>query len=108
MNETLILLATFVGVLLFSTVIVGRIASQREVASRLTNAVVDGEAGGSPYFGPASEMIDDKYGVFIKHYFDVVRKDTNSNSLPNRLLRAGFFSPQAPAIFQTARGVISL
>ncbi|TPK34263.1 type II secretion system F family protein [Mesorhizobium sp. B2-5-4] len=108
MTETLILLATFVGVLLFSTVIVGRIASQREVASRLTNAVADSEAGGSPYYGPASEIIDDKYGAFIKHYFDVVRKDTNSNSLPNRLLRAGFFSPQASATFQTARAAVSL
>ncbi|MER9916345.1 MULTISPECIES: type II secretion system F family protein [unclassified Mesorhizobium] len=108
MNETLILLATFIGVLLFSTVIVGRIASQREVASRLTDAATDGEAIGGSYYGPASEMADDKYGVFIKHYFNVVRKDTNSNSLPNRLLRAGFFSPRASAIFQVARAAISL
>ena len=84
MNETLILLATFVGVLLFSTVIVGRIASQREVASRLADAVTDGEAGSGSYYGPGSEIIDDKYGVFVKHYFNVVRKDTDSNSLPNR------------------------
>jgi len=106
MNETLILLATFVGVLLFSTVIVGRIASQREVASRLTDAASDSDLVGGSYYGAASEIIDDKYGVFVKNYFNVVRKDTNSNSLPNRLLRAGFFSPQAPAIFQTTRAVI--
>ncbi|MER9410420.1 type II secretion system F family protein [Mesorhizobium sp. M0589] len=108
MNETLILLATFIGVLLFSTVIVGRIASQREVASRLTDTAADGEAISGSYYGPASEIADDKYGVLIKHYFNVVRKDTNSNSLPNRLLRAGFFSPRASAIFQAARAAISL
>ncbi|MER8745996.1 type II secretion system F family protein [Mesorhizobium sp. M1004] len=108
MTETLILLATFAGVLLFSTVIVGRIASQREVASRLADAATEAEAGGSSYYGPASEIIDDKYGAFVKNYFNVVRKDTNSNSLPNRLLRAGFFSPRASAIFQTARAVVSL
>ncbi|ESY51669.1 MULTISPECIES: type II secretion system F family protein [unclassified Mesorhizobium] len=108
MNETLILLATFVGVLLFSTVIVGRIASQREMASRLTDAASDSDAVGGSYYSTASEITDDRYGVFVKNYFNVVRKDANSNSLPNRLLRAGFFSPQASTIFQTARAVISV
>jgi tight adherence protein C len=98
MSELLILVATFVGVLLASSVVVTAIASRREVASRVAETASDAGA----YFGPPIEGTG-KYDVFVRHYFDVVRKDTNPDSLPNRLLRAGYFSPNAGAVFQIVR-----
>ena len=107
MTETLILLATFVGVLLLSTVIIGRIAGGRDVASRLADAATEGASSDSSYYSQVADSLGAEQGLFIKHYFEIVRKDTNQNSLPNRLIRAGFFSPRANAIFQVIRASVS-
>lgn len=103
MTETLILLATFVGVLLLSTVIIGRIAGSRDVASRLAEAATDGSTADSSFYSQVSDSLGADQGLFIRHYFDIIRKDTNQNSLPNRLIRAGFFSPKASTAFQLIR-----
>ena len=108
MTETLILLATFLGVLLLSTVILGRIVSRREMASRLAEAATEAGAGDNLLYDQVAGGLGDEYGIYIKHYFDVVRNDTNQDSLPNRLIRAGFFSPNANAVFQVMRAAVSL
>jgi tight adherence protein C len=105
-TELLILAATFLGVMLMSTLVVGSIARRREVASRLAEA----DRGGA---GIASALDhDDPVGagqsIAIRHYFEVIRNDTNPNSLPNRLIRAGFFSPKAGASFQALRAASAL
>ena len=65
-------------------------------------------ANSGSFYVPGVEVSGTRYGVFIRHYFDVIRKDKNPNSIHNRLLRAGFFSPSANAIFQVARAGTSL
>jgi tight adherence protein C len=107
-TEFLILGATFLGVLLFSTLVVSSIARRREVSTRLADADVAGAGAGA---GPIPELNDlggAEQSVAIRHYFDVIRKDTNPNSLPNRLLRAGFFSPQAGSAFQALRAASAI
>ena len=107
MTETLILLATFVGVLLLSTVVIGRIAGGRDVASRLAEAATDGPVGDGLYYSHVADSVGAEKSVFIRHYFDIVRSDSNQNSLANRLIRAGFFSPKANVIFQAIRAAVS-
>jgi tight adherence protein C len=101
--ELLILLATFLGVLLLSTLVLARVSGRREVASRVTEAAADAEAGDSAFYEKVAGGLGDEHGAQVRHYFDVVRTDTNQDSLPNRLIRAGFFSPNASGIFQVIR-----
>jgi tight adherence protein C len=105
-TELLILAATFLGVLLFSTLVVGSIARRREVATRLAEADVAG-AGSAPV-PDLNDSVGAEQSIAIRHYFDVIRNDTNPNSLPNRLLRAGFFSPQAGSAFQALRAASAI
>ncbi|MCT7374658.1 type II secretion system F family protein [Chelativorans salis] len=108
MNESLILLATFVGVLLLSTVVLRGITSRREVTSRLAEVTQEEAAGTSLFSEEDLSDVLEKDSRLIKHYFDVIRTDTNPDSLSNRLIRAGFFSPQALPIFHLVRASVGL
>jgi tight adherence protein C len=89
-TEFLILGATFLGVLLFSTLVVSSIARRREVSTRLADADVAGAGAGA---GPIPEL-NDLGGA--------------EQSVANRLLRAGFFSPQAGSAFQALRAASAI
>ena len=108
MSETLILLATFFGVLIVSSTIGGFVANRRQVSSRLAETATESPAGANGVYDLAEGTAHDQYGTYVRHYFDVIRKDTNQNSLPNRLIRAGYFSPRANVVYQMVRIVVSL
>jgi len=108
MMEALILLATFLGVLLLSTLVINRIAGQREVSSRLAEAAQEGAGGEDQYLAPISGAPGSEDGAVFRHYFHVARNDRDKNSLANRLIRAGFFSPHAKTTFQAIRAAITL
>lgn len=105
MNELLILAATFVGVLIFSTSLLLRFSRRREVQSRLAETTVDTAAIQPFYSDTELSSFDKANGRLIRHYYDVVRTSTNPDSLPNRLIRAGFFSPNAVSYFQAIRAI---
>ncbi|MBS3648106.1 type II secretion system F family protein [Pseudaminobacter sp. 19-2017] len=105
MGENLILAATFVAVLLVSTISLSFVVSRREISSRLAEA--GGKLTESGLFVDQDlSGLSKRDSARIKHYFDVIRNDTNSDSLPNRLLRAGFFSPNSLSYFQIVRAGI--
>ena len=102
MNEILILAATFSSVLIFSAAVFLYVGSRREVAQRIR-----AERGSKDGF--AADISEDIRGLpvteqqLVRHYFSVIRSDNDPNSLQNRLLRAGYFSREAVAIFQAIR-----
>jgi tight adherence protein C len=104
--ELLILGAIFLGVMLMSTLVISSISRRREVATRLADADRGG-AGAAP-LAVGSDPVGADQSIAVRHYFDVIRNDTDSNSLPNRLIRAGFFSPQAVAAYQAIRAATAV
>ena len=106
MTELLILAATFLGVMLMSTLVISAIGRRREVATRLADADTAG-LGIAP-LADHNDPVGAEQSAAIRHYFEVIRNDTNPNSLPNRLIRAGFFSPTAGSAFQAIRAASAL
>lgn len=105
MSETAILSLVFISVLLFSGIFFRFVNSRAEVSSRLGDEsnidipeLPDEDIRGLP----VSEA------TLIKHYYNVVRSDNNPNSLANRLIRAGYFSAKAAALFQIIRILLAL
>lgn len=102
MNEVLILAATFSSVLIFSAAVFLYVSSRREIAQRMST-----ERGSKDSF--AADLTEDIRGLpvteqeLVRHYYSVIRSDNDPNSLQNRLLRAGYFSREAVAIFQVIR-----
>lgn len=102
MNEVLILVATFSSVLIFSAAVFLYVGSRREVAQRIRT-----ERGSKDSY--AADITEDIRGLpvteqeLVRHYFSVIRSDNDPNSLQNRLLRAGYFSREAVAVFQVIR-----
>ncbi len=107
MTETLILLATFVGVLILSTLIVGKIAGRREISSRVAEAALK-EDEDDTYLDQFAGKFGSEDSEIFRNYFDVVHNDKDKNSVANRLIRAGFFSPNAKTTFQAVRAAVSL
>lgn len=102
MTESLILAATFFSVLVLCFIIFTFYSSRRRVSERLHSK---------------SEKEDIKIDVInedisglkiserelLQNYFNVIRNDHNPNSLQNRLINAGYFSPRAALTFQVIR-----
>lgn len=105
MAENLILAATFVAVLLVSTLSLRFLVSRREISTRLAEAGAEATVGGL-FVDQDLTGLSRRDSARIKHYFDVIRNDTNSDSLPNRLLRAGYFSPNSLWYFQIVRAAV--
>src|SRR5688572_27607448 len=103
MMEALILVATFLGVLLVSALVIGKIAGRREVSSRLAEAAVEGGPSDNRYLDQVAGTVGNEDSAIFRYYFDVIRNNKDKNSLANRLIRAGYFSPNAIATFQVIR-----
>ena len=102
MTESLILAATFFSVLVLCFIIFTFYSSRRRVSERLHSK---------------SEKEDIKIDVInedisglkiserelLQNYFNVIRNDHKPNSLQNRLINAGYFSPRAALTFQVIR-----
>jgi tight adherence protein C len=105
MNELSILLVTFLSVLILSALVINYVNSRREVVARIESTDADPTALEIPenIRGlPISEV------ELIRHYFTVIRSDSNPNSIQNRLIRAGYFSKDAINYYQFIRIAVSL
>lgn len=108
MTETTILIITFFAVLLLSAALILIISSRRELKQRLN------ETDSVDLFleGDIQNLVDgrltNKQAKFLSHYFSVVRNDSNANSVSNRLIRAGYFSPSANSLYQLFRALFAL
>ncbi|MFC3205015.1 type II secretion system F family protein [Aquamicrobium soli] len=106
MNEISILLATFASVLIASVLTFNYVASRREVRARLTQATSDASVEELPITDLRGLPITE--AELLRNYFAVVRSDKDPNSLQNRLICAGYFSPNAVRVFQLIRVLVSL
>lgn len=97
MNDTLILVAVFVAVLMLIFTIVNSLARSREIRRNLDQVSVEQQqrdARADEIFG--SENDD------IQHYYEVMRRN-DPEGLEMRLIRAGYFSRDAKRTFQLIR-----
>jgi tight adherence protein C len=106
MNETTILLATFASTLIVSALALGFFASRREVRARLGDAT--GQDAGPDAIPADMRGLPVSEAELIRNYYVVTRGDKNPNSLQNRLIRAGYFSPEAVRNFQFLRLLVAL
>lgn len=106
MTESLILAATFFSVLVLCFIIFTFYSSKRRISERL-----HGETGKEDI--KIDVINEDISGLkisereLLKNYFNVIRNDHNHNSLQNRLISAGYFSPRAALTFQVIRFTIA-
>ena len=105
MNETLILTAVFVGVLMITFVVANVLSGRREVG-RLLKAAQPTYLGKNEAFDDELESMIASDNEYIRHYFAVIKKN-NPNGLEFRLIRAGFFSQNALRNFNIVRIVVS-
>lgn len=105
MLEIAIFAATFMGVLLLSTVVIGSFLSQRAVSARV-DSIQDGADtfSGDIQFNNLKD-VDSKDVEYIKNFFDVDRNVKDKNSIKVRLLRAGFLSKTAVYIYNLFRAI---
>jgi tight adherence protein C len=97
MNETGILAAVFVAVLIVTFSVMSAVSRWRSIRSRL-------EAAGS-YEAPRGFQPDDilaSENAIIRHYFEVQKKN-KPDGMEMRLIRAGFFGARASGIFIALR-----
>ena len=105
MNELTILLATFVSVLIVSALVVNFVYARTEVTARIDSG------DGDKFDIPVPENIRGlpiSDAELIRNYYNVIRTDNNPNSLPNRLIRAGYFSKNAVKVYHLLRILVSL
>lgn len=105
MLEIAIFAATFMGVLLVSTVVIGSVLSQRAVSARV-DSIQDGSDtfSGDIQFNNLKD-VDSKDVEYIKNFFDVDRNVKDKNSIKVRLLRAGFLSKNAFYFYSLFRAI---
>lgn len=106
MDELTILLATFASVLIISALVLNYFSVRREMQVRLGRAETPVDEAVSLPADFRGLPIDET--ELLKHYFSVVRSDKDPNSLQNRLIRAGYFSPEGVRNFQILRVLVAL
>lgn len=105
MLEIAIFAATFMGVLLVSTVVIGSVLSQRAVSARVDNIQDGADTFSSDIQFNNLKDVDSKDVEYIKNFFDVDRNVKDKNSIKVRLLRAGFLSKNAFSIYSLFRAI---
>ena len=108
MLEIAIFAATFMGVLLLSTVVIGTILSNRAVSARVENIQDGSDSLASDFQINNLRDVDSKDVEYIKNFFDVDRNVKDKNSIKVRLLRAGFLSKAALYYYGIFRMVSTL
>ncbi|TCU14784.1 type II secretion system F family protein [Rhizobium sullae] len=97
----------FFAVLIFSAAASELVFRRREVGARLSKATT--AAGEELHLGDTTIAdLGEAENRLIRRYFEITRRDTNQNSIQNRLIRAGFFDASAVTIFQVARALICI
>ena len=102
MNETLILGAIFVAVLIVAFGILSVVQSRRELAKNL-----EGKGGISRL---SNEQLDEALGSNNPrmHYYLSVAQNADVNSIESRLVQAGFLSPSAVWWFMITRLLVAI
>lgn len=108
MLEIAIFAATFMGVLLLSTVVIGTVLAKRVVSARVENIQDSADSLASDFQINNLRDVDSKDVEYIKNFFDVDRNVKDKNSIKVRLLRAGFFSKAAVYYYGIFRVVSTL
>ena len=108
MLEIAIFAATFMGVLLMSTVVIGTILSQRAVSARVDNIQDGTDTLASDFQINNLRDVDSKDVEYIKNFFDIDRNIKDKNSIKVRLLRAGFLSKSAQYYYSVFRALSTL
>lgn len=104
MSETAILSFIFFSVLIASGLFFRFFTSRSEVSSRFD---------AQPDVLDLPDLDEDIRGLpiseaaLVQNYYSVIRSDKNPNSLPNRLIRAGYFSSRAPNMYQLIRAGVA-
>ena len=102
MNDTLILVAVFVAVLILIFTIANAVTRSRDIRRNLDQVSVEQQqrdARSDEVFGSENEN--------IRHYYEVMRRN-EPEGLEMRLIRAGYFSPDAKRSFQLIRLAITV
>lgn len=97
MNETLILSAIFVAVLIGAFTVMSIIARNRAIRRNIENV----SAGTAPR-DPRVDQLFATDSDTIRHYYEV-QKRNNPDGLEMRLIRAGYFNKNAKVYFDTLR-----
>ena len=102
MNDTLILVAVFVAVLILIFTIANALTRSRDIRRNLDQVSVEQQqrdARSDEVFGSENEN--------IRHYYEVMRRN-DPEGLDMRLIRAGYFSPDAKRSFQLIRLAVTV
>lgn len=106
MQDTLILVAVFLAVLLIAFPVMSFVSRRREMAEVLSNL----PQGENSLSAREEEKLNELIGSdnqYIRHYFDIM-KTKNKDAIEFRLIGAGFFTSSAPKTFQRVRAAIAL
>ncbi|MDG1127633.1 MAG: type II secretion system F family protein [Paracoccaceae bacterium] len=102
MNDSLILVAVFVAVLILIFTIANAVTRSRDIRRNLDQVSVEQQqrdARSEEVFGSENEN--------IRHYYEVMRRN-DPEGLDMRLIRAGYFSPDAKRVFQMIRLTVTV
>jgi tight adherence protein C len=102
MNDSLILVAVFVAVLILIFTIANAVTRSRDIRRNLDQVSVEQQqrdARSEEVFGSENEN--------IRHYYEVMRRK-DPEGLDMRLIRAGYFSPDAKRVFQMIRLTVTV
>lgn len=103
MNETLILVAVFVSILIAAYAVISTV--QRRMAISRNLDAVNLETG--PSMAGMDQKIFANENDTIRHYFEV-QKNGNPDSIEMRLIRAGYFTRGAKRVFVVIRFAASI
>ena len=103
-----IYLIVFFSVLIFTAAASELVFRRREVGVRLSETATSAGLEESHFSDAAIADLGEAENRLIRRYFEITRRDTNTNSTQNRLIRAGYFSASAVATFQIIRALICI
>ncbi|MCI2400425.1 type II secretion system F family protein [Aliiroseovarius subalbicans] len=105
MNQYLILTAVFLSVLLLAFSIVNYFASRQEMRRKISRIQKTSSSRQRQVQRQLDQVLTDENDT-VRYFFEVLR-NKSPNSLPSRLIRAGFFSRRAPFFFNLIRGLLA-
>lgn len=102
MNDSLILVAVFVAVLILIFTIANAVTRSRDIRRNLDQVSVEQQQRDD-----RSEEVFGSENENIRHYYEVMRRN-DPEGLDMRLIRAGYFSPDAKRVFQMIRLTVTV
>jgi tight adherence protein C len=107
MNDILILAAVFLAVLIVSTLVINWLGSRTELSTRVDEISENDRRTDHSALPKRLAGYSAEDNEMLANYFDVVRRNSDPNSLRFRLIRAGYFSKSAASYYQIFRLFVS-